>query len=119
MFLVFLPEGLHWVLISKINDSKIVSTSHIDKHCITDHFHKKEFRIRLPVQLVGQRYGIMGQLSLSDVISIQKGVENQSWGRAFGKIKTKHLDFVACGPNDLSIQIVVELYDSGHKKRSR
>ena len=70
-------------------------------------------------QVVGQHYRIMAQVRVADVISVKKGLDKQSWGRAFGKIKAKHLDFVACDPNDLSIQFAVELDDSSHKRKDR
>ena len=70
-------------------------------------------------QVVGQHYRIMVQVRLADVIKVEKGLDKQSWGRAFGKIKAKHLDFVACDPNDLSIKFAVELDDSSHAKSDR
>ena len=69
--------------------------------------------------VVGQECRIMAQVRLADVISVKKGLDKQSWGRAFGKIKAKHLDFVACDPGNLSIMFAVELDDSSHRKKSR
>ena len=70
-------------------------------------------------QVIGAHYRIMAQVRLADVINVKKGLDKQSWGRAFGKIKAKHLDFVACDPNDLSIKFAVELDDSSHAKSDR
>ena len=70
-------------------------------------------------QVVGQHYRIMAQVRLADVINVKRGLDKRSWGRAFGKIKAKHLDFVACDPNDLSIKFAVELDDSSHKRQDR
>ena len=38
---------------------------------------------------------------------------------AFNKIQSKHLDFVVCDPDDLSIQFVIELDDKSHAKAKR
>ena len=46
-------------------------------------------------------------------------MDKKTWGAAFARIRSKHLDFVACDPNDLSIKFAVELDDSSHKRPDR
>jgi hypothetical protein len=70
-------------------------------------------------EVVGTQYRIMGQVRLADVIKVRKGVDKKTWGTAFARIRSKHLDFVACDPNDLSIKFAVELDDSSHKRPDR
>ena len=70
-------------------------------------------------QVVGTQYRIMAQVRLADVIKVRKGVDKKTWGAAFARIQSKHLDFVACDPNDLSIKFAVELDDSSHKRPDR
>ena len=68
-------------------------------------------------QVVGSDYRIMAQVRLADVIKVRKGSENRQ--AALNRIQSKHLDFVACDPNDLSIKFAVELDDSSHKRPDR
>ena len=70
-------------------------------------------------QVVGAHYRIMVQVSLEDVIVVKKGLDNKSRLVARNRIQSKHLDFVACDPNDLSIKFAVELDDSSHKRADR
>tara|TARA_Y100000588_G_scaffold224196_1_gene238162 strand:- start:8 stop:517 length:510 start_codon:yes stop_codon:yes gene_type:complete len=68
-------------------------------------------------QVVGANYRIMVQVRLADVIEVKGGTKNGQGAR--NRIQSKHLDFVACDPNDLSIKFAVELDDSTHKRADR
>ena len=68
-------------------------------------------------QVVGANYRIMVQVRLADVIEVKSGTKNGQGAR--NRIQSKHLDFVACDPNDLSIKFAVELDDSTHKRADR
>ncbi|MBW2108983.1 MAG: DUF2726 domain-containing protein [Deltaproteobacteria bacterium] len=70
-------------------------------------------------QAVGQNYRILGKVRLADVIRVKRGMSRSTWQSAFNQIQSKHLDFVACDPNDLTIQFVVELDDKSHAKAKR
>lgn len=75
--------------------------------------------LRALEEAVGEDYMIFGQVRLCDVIQTRKGLDRKSWGRAFAKIKAKHLDFVICDPEDLSILCAIELDDSTHERPDR
>ena len=70
-------------------------------------------------QAIGDQFRIMGKVRLVDVIKVRPRLDASARQIAFNKIQSKHLDFVACDPADLSIQFAVELHDKshGHKKR--
>jgi hypothetical protein len=70
-------------------------------------------------QAVGDQFRIMGKVRLADVIRVRPGMNQSEWQKAFNRIQSKHLDFVACDPNDLSIQFAVELDDQSHRKQGR
>jgi hypothetical protein len=70
-------------------------------------------------QAVGQNYRIFGKVRLADVIRVKRGMSRATWQSAFNQIQSKHLDFVACDPNDLTIRFVVELDDKSHAKTNR
>lgn len=62
---------------------------------------------------------IFGKVRLADVIAVRKGLPKSAWQRAFNRIGNKHLDFVLCQPEDLSIRCVIELDDKSHKRADR
>ena len=70
-------------------------------------------------EAVGDRYRIMGQVRLADVIKVKGGLDRSSRGSAFAKIRAKHLDFVACDPSNMNVVFAVELDDSSHQRESR
>jgi very-short-patch-repair endonuclease len=70
-------------------------------------------------QAIGDQFRIMGKVRLADVIKVRPGLEASARQTAFNKIQSKHLDFVACDPADLSIQFAVELDDKSHKQKKR
>ncbi len=81
--------------------------------------HAEQKFLRALEEAVGDDYMIFGQVRLCDVIQVQRGLDSKSWGRAFAKIKAKHLDFVICDPDDLSILCAIELDDSTHERKDR
>jgi len=70
-------------------------------------------------QAVGDKFRIMGKVRLVDVIKVKPGLSGSVRQQAFNRIQSKHLDFVACDPSDLSVQFVVELDDSSHQRSRR
>jgi very-short-patch-repair endonuclease len=70
-------------------------------------------------QVVGDQVRIMGKVRLADIIRVRPGLDPSSRQKAFNRIQSKHLDFVACDPHDLSIQFAIELDDKSHAKKGR
>lgn len=70
-------------------------------------------------QAVGNEFRIMGKVRLGDIVKVKAGLDNKARQSAFNKIQSKHVDFVACDPNDLSIQFAVELDDKSHEREDR
>ena len=70
-------------------------------------------------QAVGSNYRVFGKVRLADVIKVNSGLSRANYQAAFNRIKSKHLDYVVCDPNDLSIQFAVELDDSSHSQSKR
>lgn len=91
------------------------------KYKKTDHLFTKAERSFFGVlqQAVGDRFYLMGKVRLSDVIKPDCGKDRSAWQSAFNRITSKHLDFVACDPADLSIQFAIELDDSSHQRKDR
>lgn len=70
-------------------------------------------------QAVGGQFRILGKVRLADVICVRPGLAASARQQAFNRIQSKHLDFVACDPMDLSIQFAIELDDKSHKDETR
>ncbi len=70
-------------------------------------------------QALGDHFRVLGKVRLADVIRVKSGLSGSARQQAFNRIQSKHLDFVACDPNDLSVQFVVELDDSSHQQSRR
>ncbi|MDZ7581880.1 MAG: DUF2726 domain-containing protein [Deltaproteobacteria bacterium] len=66
-------------------------------------------------QLLKNKYRILLKVRLADLIEIEKGVSKSLRQSAFNRISRKHVDFVVCDKNDLSILGVIELDDQSHK----
>lgn len=70
-------------------------------------------------QAVGSEFRIMGKVRLGDIVKVKSGLDNKARQSAFNRIQSKHVDFIACDPNDLSIQFAVELDDKSHEREDR
>ena len=70
-------------------------------------------------QLIDDKYRILLKVRLADLLEIEKGVSKSLRQSAFNRISRKHVDFVVCGKNDLSILGVIELDDQSHKAVKR
>jgi hypothetical protein len=68
---------------------------------------------------LGNQFRVLGKVRLADVIKVKPGLDGGARQQAFNRIQSKHLDFVVCNPQDLSVQFVVELDDSSHQKAKR
>lgn len=70
-------------------------------------------------QAVGGEWEIFGKVRLADVIAPRKGMSRSNWQKAFNRISAKHIDFVVCNKEDLSILCAIELDDKSHGNKSR
>lgn len=70
-------------------------------------------------QALGGRFRVFGKVRLADVIRVKQGLSGSDRQQAFNRIQSKHLDFVICNPDDLSVEFVVELDDSSHQQTRR
>lgn len=70
-------------------------------------------------QAVDDKLRIMGKVRLADVVKVKKGNNKSTWQKAFNRIQSKHLDFVACDPTSLGVKFVIELDDKSHIQSKR
>lgn len=70
-------------------------------------------------QAVDGKLRIMGKVRLADVVKVKNGNNKSAWQKAFNKIQSKHVDFVACDNATLGVKFVVELDDKSHNQSQR
>ena len=70
-------------------------------------------------QALEESFVIFGKVRLGDVIEPARGLGRNLNQRALNKINRKHLDFVICRTEDLSLVAAVELDDSSHQRKDR
>ena len=68
-------------------------------------------------KVVGDEFQIFGKTRIADLLKVRKGTKKRmSWQN---RINCKHIDFVLCDPEDLSIQVAIELDDPSHNRPDR
>lgn len=79
---------------------------------------KNEWAFYKELKKITDKYNlhILSKIRLADIVRVKKGLSNSEYMSAFGKIKSKHLDFVLANPENLAILCVIELDDSSHDK---
>ena len=70
-------------------------------------------------QAVDGKLRIMGKVRLADVVKVKRINNKSTWQKAFNKIQSKHLDFVACDSATLGVKFVIELDDKSHNQPKR
>jgi hypothetical protein len=65
------------------------------------------------------KYRFMGKVRLADLVQVRAGIDRGDRRGAFNRIKSKHVDMVACDPATLAVRFVVELDDKTHGRRDR
>lgn len=69
------------------------------------------------VLAVGDQYLVMCKIRLADVITPKSSGNRSKWQTAFNKISAKHLDFVLCETESLTVVAAIELDDKSHQSK--
>jgi Protein of unknown function (DUF2726)/Topoisomerase DNA binding C4 zinc finger len=70
-------------------------------------------------QALGEEFAIFGKVRLGDVVQPVKGLSNGQRQSARNKINLKHLDYLICRADNLSLVAAVELDDKSHQRKER
>ena len=70
-------------------------------------------------QAIGEDYHLFAKVRLGDILEVERGVSGKRRFAAFGRISSKHADFVACDPRTFAVAGVIELDDRSHHQRHR
>ena len=68
-------------------------------------------------QAVGSDFLLFTKVRLGDILQVEPGVSGKRRFAAFGRISSKHADFVLCDPRSFAVVGVVELDDRSHQRR--
>jgi very-short-patch-repair endonuclease/ribosomal protein L37AE/L43A len=70
-------------------------------------------------KILGENYRVFAKVRLADIVDVQKGLSASVRQSAFNRISGKHIDFLVCNANDLSIFGAIELDDKTHRAKGR
>ena len=70
-------------------------------------------------QAVGEQYRIFGKVRLADILGVRSDLIASERQGAQNRLTGKHVDFVLCRPDDLSVAAVIELDDKSHGSKKR
>jgi len=70
-------------------------------------------------KILEKSYRVFAKVRLADIVDIQKGLSASARQSAFNRISGKHIDFLVCNANDLSIIGAIELDDKTHRAKGR
>ena len=57
---------------------------------------------------------ILAKVRLADLVEVEKWLSGGGFKKYFSKIKSKHVDFVLCNPDNLAVKAIIELEDGTH-----
>lgn len=64
-------------------------------------------------------YTILAKIRLADLIKVKTGTPQKDYNKYFSKIRSKHIDFILCNPENLAPILLIELDDPSHKREDR
>jgi hypothetical protein len=68
---------------------------------------------------IASDYQIFAKVRLADIVNPIQNSSRSGWQSAFNRISGKHVDFVLCNSASLTVEAVIELDDSTHKRLER
>lgn len=70
-------------------------------------------------QAVGGNFRLFAKVRIGDILRVKRGLVGGDRQAAWNAIQSKHVDFLACRPEDLSIAFAIELDDASHQRQDR
>ena len=79
--------------------------------------NERLFYERLRQRINPNELQILAKIRLADLIEVNQNQTKAEWGKAFNRIKSKHVDFAIA--RNMNVMIIIELDDSSHYKSDR
>ncbi len=82
---------------------------------------KNEYRFYKSLKEIADKYGfaVLAKIRFADLVEVSAEVDKKEYMKYFGKIKSKHIDFILCKKDNLYPELLIELNDSSHNKEDR
>ena len=82
---------------------------------------KNEYWFYKSLKEIADKYGfaVLAKIRFADLVEVSAEADKKEYMKYFGKIKSKHIDFILCKKDNLYPELVIELNDSSHNKEDR
>lgn len=82
---------------------------------------KNEWKFYKAIKPIADKLGycILAKIRMADLVEVEKSLNKSEWQTYFNKINKKHIDFALCNPENLKIEILIELDDKTHENEAR
>lgn len=109
----------HWISTASLKRRKVKEDTslYFKQKCL---FTPTEMKfLNVLQEAVGDDYAIMGKVRMADIFGIKAPERSKEYFSHFGKIKSKHFDFVLCSKESMEPVLAIELDDSSHQRLDR
>ena len=99
------------------NDEEIEKLPYRRKFLLT----KNEYWFYKRLKEIADKYGfaVLAKIRFADLVEVSVEADKKEYMKYFGKIKSKHIDFILCKKDNLYPELLIELNDSSHNKEDR
>lgn len=99
------------------NDEDIEKLPYRRKFLLT----KNEYWFYKSLKEIADKYGfaVLAKIRFADLVEVSAEADKKEYMKYFGKIKSKHIDFILCKKDNLYPELLIELNDSSHNKEDR
>ena len=101
----------------KLPDEDIEKLPYRRKFLLT----KNEYWFYKSLKEIADKYGfaVLAKIRFADLVEVSAEADKKEYMKYFGKIKSKHIDFILCKKDNLYPELLIELNDSSHNKEDR
>ena len=99
------------------NDEDIEKLPYRRKFLLT----KNEYWFYKSLKEIADKYdfAVLAKIRFADLVEVSAEVDKKEYMKYFGKIKSKHIDFILCKKDNLYPELLIELNDSSHNTEDR
>ena len=82
---------------------------------------KNEYWFYKSLKEIADKYGfaVLAKIRFADLVEVSAEADKKEYMKYFGKIKSKHIDFILCKKDNLYPELLIELNDSSHNTEDR
>ena len=99
------------------NDEDIEKLPYRRKFLLT----KNEYWFYKSLKEIADKYdfAVLAKIRFADLVEVSAEADKKEYMKYFGKIKSKHIDFILCKKDNLYPELLIELNDSSHNTEDR